>query len=106
MNENFDGTPGLDRKSDQNGQRNGFDPRDNERAFSPGQTDVNGHSRAPVLNFCVAVDLLARRWGWITLGALLCAGGFFYLGSQMIKPKFTASAQLLRFESPAAKDFF
>jgi protein involved in polysaccharide export with SLBB domain/capsular polysaccharide biosynthesis protein len=106
MNENFDGNPGPDRKCDQNGQRNGFDPTANQRPFSPGQTQVNGHSRAPVFNFWVAADLLAHRWGWIALGALLCAGGFFLLGSRMIKPKFTASAQLLRYESPAAKDFF
>jgi len=51
-------------------------------------------------DFWVALDILAHRWYWLFLGALLCAAGFAYLGYSFIKPKFTASGQLLRSETP------
>src|SRR5262245_5157391 len=94
MNDNFDENAGPFRPGDSS-ESNGFDPRSRYSSRSAGHSQANGHQRAPVINFWVAVDLLAHRWGWIALGALLCTAGFFYLGSQMIKPKFTASAQLL-----------
>ena len=52
------------------------------------------------LDFWIALDILLQRWYWLALGAILCAAGFFYLGSKVVKPKFTASAQLLRSETP------
>ncbi len=42
----------------------------------------------------------------MALGLVVGAGAFFLLGSHIIRPKFTASGQLLRSESPAAKEFF
>jgi protein involved in polysaccharide export with SLBB domain/capsular polysaccharide biosynthesis protein len=105
MNDNFDENAGPYRQSDSS-EGNGFDPVSSYPSGSAAHPHVNGHQRAPIINFWVAMDLLAHRWGWIGLGALLCTGAFFYLATEMIKPKFTASAQLLRYESPAAKDFF
>jgi capsular polysaccharide biosynthesis protein len=105
MNDSFDGYSGPQGQSGEKGESNSFDPAASFRSPSSG-THVNGHTRAPVLNFWVALDLLTHRWLWIVLGALLCTAGFFLLGSRFIKPKFTASAQLLRYESPAARDFF
>src|SRR5690349_7083314 len=105
MSENFDENAGPFRQSDSS-KRNGFDPASSYSTGSAAQSHANGHQRAPIINFWVAMDLLIHRWVWIALGAVLCSGGFFFLGSEMIKPKFTASAQLLRYESPAAKDFF
>jgi protein involved in polysaccharide export with SLBB domain/uncharacterized protein involved in exopolysaccharide biosynthesis len=50
----------------------------------------------------VVLDLLLRRWHWLVLGSVLFAGGFFLLGREVVKPKFTASAKLLRYELPGA----
>ena len=89
----------------ENGQPDEFGSG-NHAQSAQAQTRINGHTRAPAVGFWVAVDLLIHRWIWLALGALAGTGAFFLLGSHLIKPKFTASAQLLRYESPAAKDFF
>jgi protein involved in polysaccharide export with SLBB domain/capsular polysaccharide biosynthesis protein/Mrp family chromosome partitioning ATPase len=54
----------------------------------------------------VVIELLLKRWGWLGLG--LIAGGlaFFLLGTKAVQPKFTASAQLLRYEVPGKSDYF
>src|SRR5512133_3357602 len=51
------------------------------------------------------IDLLLRRWYWPVLFGILFAAGFFYLGSLVIREKFTANAQLLRYETPMT-DYF
>jgi protein involved in polysaccharide export with SLBB domain/capsular polysaccharide biosynthesis protein len=63
---------------------------------SPGNVRSRGSS--PTVDIWVALDVLARRWHWLILGGCLFAGGFFYLGLEFIKPKFTAVAQLRRSE--------
>src|SRR5215207_10395652 len=55
-------------------------------------------------NFWTALDLLSRRWGWLFLAALIGAGGLLALGVKFIKPKYTASAQLMRYETPVSKE--
>src|SRR5262249_31201534 len=60
-----------------------------------------GSEAAPKpFDFWIALDILSQRWYWLVLGSILCAIGFFYLGAKVVKPKFTASAQLLRSETP------
>lgn len=56
------------------------------------------------LDTWVVLDLLAQRWRWLVPGSLLGAGLFFLLGCHVIKPKFTATAQMLRFETTS--DYF
>ena len=74
--------------------------------------DTNGSSRAhasapkPKFDVWTALEILAHRWDWLFLGAALFAGLFFYLGWTFIQPKFTATAQLLRYETPGASEFF
>jgi protein involved in polysaccharide export with SLBB domain/capsular polysaccharide biosynthesis protein len=51
------------------------------------------------------IDLLLRKWYWPVLFGMLFAAGFFYLGSKVIREKFTAQAQLLRYETPMS-DYF
>src|SRR5882672_2684558 len=73
--------------------------RDNAHHAEPA---TNGHSAgatppAPI-DFWVVLDILGRRWHWLVLGGCLFAGGFFYLGLNFIKPKFTAVAQMQRSE--------
>jgi len=48
----------------------------------------------------MALDILANRWHWLAVGAIIFAGGFFYLGSNLIKEKFTASGELRRIDEP------
>src|SRR5690349_16007824 len=50
--------------------------------------------------------MLVRRFGWLLLGGMVSAGLFLFLGWNVVKPKFTADAQLERYETPAAGDFF
>src|SRR4051812_34808987 len=61
---------------------------------------ANGHPAPERLDFWAALDIFANRWHWLAVGAILLAGGFFYLGSNLIKEKFTAAGQLRRTETP------
>jgi protein involved in polysaccharide export with SLBB domain/capsular polysaccharide biosynthesis protein len=54
----------------------------------------------------MVLDALLPRWYWLALGGCVMAGLFFLLGERFVKPKFTASAQLLRYETPGEADFF
>jgi protein involved in polysaccharide export with SLBB domain/capsular polysaccharide biosynthesis protein len=60
----------------------------------------------PAFDVWTALDVLAQRWHWLLFGAFLFAGLFLVLGFYVVKPKFTATAQLLRYETPGEKDFF
>src|SRR5580692_1102259 len=56
------------------------------------------------LDVWAVLDLLAQRRRWLVPGSLLGAGLFFLLGWYAIKPKYTATAQMLRFET--SSDYF
>src|SRR5580658_4004162 len=56
------------------------------------------------LDTWVVLYLLAQLWRCLVPGSLVCAVLFFLLGCYVIKPKFTATAQMLRFE--ATGDYF
>src|ERR1051325_2091604 len=62
---------------------------------SRGPLRIHIHGRTPRrrLDFWVVLDLLLRRWHWLVLGSVLFAGGFFLLGREVVKTKFTASAK-------------
>src|SRR6187401_3051291 len=60
----------------------------------------NGHSEPHKLDFWMTLDILANRWHWLAIGGILFAGAFFYLGTNLIKEKFTANGQLRRMETP------
>src|SRR2546430_10103027 len=76
------------------------DNADSNSAGSPKAAPLNGHSQSvpprPPIDIWVAFDILGRRWHWLMLAGCLFAGGFFYLGLQFIKPKFTAEALMKR----------
>jgi protein involved in polysaccharide export with SLBB domain/capsular polysaccharide biosynthesis protein len=63
---------------------------------------ANGQPRAGRLDLWAVLDLLLRRWHWLVLGSCGCAGLFFLLGEHLVGPKFTATAQLLRYQLPGA----
>src|SRR5262245_21847064 len=63
----------------------------------------NGHSSSPPVDFWTFTDVMANRWHWLVIGGILGAAAFFVLGWLfLIKPKFTATVQLLRYENPTA----
>jgi protein involved in polysaccharide export with SLBB domain/capsular polysaccharide biosynthesis protein len=72
---------------------------------SRAKVNVNG-SAAPKIDLWMILDLLANRWWWFLIGAILCSAGFYVLASKLIRPKFTATAQLLRYETPGVIEFF
>src|SRR5665213_585754 len=91
----------MKNNSEANGRSSGkSEDEDSEDRF---QEESN---RRPVKRFdaWVVLDLVAQRWRWLAPGSLVCAGLFFLLGSYVVKPKFTATAQMLRFET--SSDYF
>src|SRR5262249_45664101 len=58
------------------------------------------------VTFLSVMDLVLQRWHWLFLGAACGAAGFYLLGAQYIRPKFTASAQLMRYEAPGKSESF
>jgi protein involved in polysaccharide export with SLBB domain/capsular polysaccharide biosynthesis protein len=54
----------------------------------------------------MVLDLLANRWRWLAMGALLCGLAALAGASRLVGPKFTATAQLLRYATPGVSDFF
>jgi|GEM_PF-2943701 len=88
-------------------------PRDHiytPAAGGPGQangsanTERNGHVRSPAFGVWTVLDILASRWHWLVIGGILGSAAFFVLGLYVIKPKFTALAQLLRYETHSASE--
>jgi protein involved in polysaccharide export with SLBB domain/capsular polysaccharide biosynthesis protein len=66
----------------------------------------NGYSRRRK-NFDIwsAAEILAHRWHWPIVCGILAGGAFFTLGWFYVQPKFTAVAELLRYETPGTSDF-
>jgi protein involved in polysaccharide export with SLBB domain/capsular polysaccharide biosynthesis protein len=65
---------------------------------------TNGHRSQSKVDFWVVVDALTHRWHWLAISAIVFGAAFFELGSWYFKPKFTASAQLLRDDT--SSEFF
>src|SRR5947207_3010299 len=72
----------------------------------PSAFNNNGNAPDPIFNAWLVVDMLLQRWHWLLIGIAAGAGCFFALGSHMVKPKFTATAQLLRYEAPGKSEYF
>lgn len=72
-------------------------------AFVPG---AGGPPQPASVSGWTVLDLLAQRWHWLVVGSFLCAGLFFLLGLWVVKPKYTANAQLLRYEPIGKSDYF
>ncbi len=61
---------------------------------------------ASVVDIWTMLDLLGRHKALLALGIILGGAAAFFAGDKLVRPKFTASAQLLRYETPGASDFF
>jgi len=65
----------------------------------------NGQPHGANIHLWAVLDLLARRWQWLLVSALVFGFGGLMAGIRFIGPKYTASAQLLRYETPGTSDF-
>src|SRR6185312_15083929 len=69
---------------------------------------LNGNGYRPRRqNFDIwsAAEILAHRWHWPIVCGILAGGAFFTLGWFYVQPKFTATAKLMRYETPGTEDF-
>jgi protein involved in polysaccharide export with SLBB domain/capsular polysaccharide biosynthesis protein len=67
---------------------------------------TNGHAQTARLDAWTVLDLLGHRWHWLVLGALIGGAAFYLLGWHFVRSKFTATAELLRYEAPGKSEFF
>jgi polysaccharide biosynthesis/export protein len=104
MNENSDAREGASRRGENSAEQHSFNHHQKPTPSSTNGFQINGHRSQPKVDFWVVVDALTHRWHWLAIGALVFGAGFFELGSWYIKPKFTASAQLLRDDT--SSEFF
>src|ERR1700683_910997 len=59
---------------------------------------------APRIDFWTILDLLAHRWRWFALGAVLGGLALFLAAAKLVGPRFTASGQLLRIQAHGPDD--
>src|SRR5258708_4952562 len=81
-------------------------PKQAARPSNGSGSHTNGHARTPQVTFLSVMDLVLQRWHWLILGGAFGAACFYLLGVQLIKPKFTATAQLIRYEAPGRSEMF
>lgn len=81
------------------------DPRSNVDGNGYSRYPRNGNPRRKVLNFWTVAEILARRWHWPVVAGILAAGAFFMFAWSYVKPRFSATAELLRYETPGTSDF-
>src|SRR5215471_19948904 len=106
MKDNFDANAGSARKREDLPRENAEGKPNGAVNRGFGRWASNGHPPGSMLDFWTISEVLIRRWRWFVVGGLIFGAGFFVLASYKIRPKFTANAQLLRYESPVWKDFF
>ena len=78
------------------------------RAGNGSQTHFhsNGHARPPQVTLISVLDLVLQRWHWLVLGTACGATALYLFGSRVIQPKFTSSAQLMRYEAAGKSEAF
>jgi protein involved in polysaccharide export with SLBB domain/capsular polysaccharide biosynthesis protein len=70
------------------------------------RTSAQGSGPAPSkMNAWLVLDILLRRWHWMLFGAMVFGAAFFMLGWSFIHEKFTATAQLRRYEVHTSENF-
>src|SRR4051812_24345007 len=97
MNLKPDGKPASGDSSKPDGAKAG---NAGNGVFESANSRTHETAKSQSLEFWTALDILANRWHWLAIGGIVLAGAFFYLGSNLIKDKWTASAQLMRNNIP------
>jgi protein involved in polysaccharide export with SLBB domain/capsular polysaccharide biosynthesis protein len=104
MKETYDGNAGPLRKREPD--RYSSDPSGPQAHQAPdGASHLNGHTRPPTFSFWVIADLLLHRWGMLLFGLVAGSALFYMLGVYAVKPKFSATAQMVREESLGVPEF-
>src|SRR5690242_13337671 len=104
MNGNSDAREGAVRRGENSADEHPLNHHQKPSHNSTNGFHAYGHHSQSKVDFWVVVDALTHRWHWLVIGAIVFGAGFFELGSWYIKPKFTASAQLLRDDT--SSEFF
>jgi protein involved in polysaccharide export with SLBB domain/capsular polysaccharide biosynthesis protein len=74
-------------------------------AKANGAESPAGAGGAPRIDFWMVLDLLAKRWGWLVVGAILFGFAAWAAAARYVGPKFTATGQLVRYVTPGVSDF-
>lgn len=67
---------------------------------------VNGDVRPMLLDTWALAEAVLKRWYWMLLAAILCAGLGGFAGWNLWQPSHVATAQLIRFEQQNSAEFF
>ena len=107
MKDNADSNPAPSarRSNESSPESNHPGPNGNNHASYP-PNHVNGHSKKARIDAWLVLDLLLQRWHWLFIGTCISASCFYLLAWSFVHPKYTASAQLLRYEAPGKSDYF
>lgn len=107
MNENPDVSP-QPLRAGANGQGNASTRIDARPASAERPAPHRGKSESASnrIEAWDVVDLFVRHWRFMAFTSLVCAGLAGVAGWKFVHPKFTASAQLIRYTTPGAEDFF
>jgi uncharacterized protein involved in exopolysaccharide biosynthesis len=70
-----------------------------------GNPAATNAASTPQIDTWMVLDLVARKWIWLVVGCVVGGLLAFVAADKLIGPKFTASAQLLRYEIPGASEF-
>src|SRR5215469_8984484 len=73
---------------------------------SQSRLQTNGHARPSQITLISVLDLVMQRWHWLVLGTACGATVLYLLASKGVQPKFTASAQLMRYEAAGKSEAF
>ncbi len=98
MNEDFDDYAGSSAP-----RRDG--PYSSHHGSASATANGNGHARPKHFDVWTALEILAHRWHWPIICGILAGGAFFTLAWFYVTPKFTATTDLLRYETPGTSEF-
>ncbi len=97
MNQEFDSNAGpLQKRSPKGEQPHDFIDAQGSRSDS--SHSAPRPKPAPGIDVWTVLDIVARRWLWLVIGLLLGGAGFYWVGNKLIKPKYTATGKMLRYE--------
>src|SRR6476661_2309325 len=99
MKETVNGSTGSLRRRDEIDNSNETQPVHAGTGHGSPPIQANGHSPRSQVTLISVLDLVMQRWHWLVLGTACGATALYLLGSRFVQPKFTAAAQLMRYEA-------
>jgi protein involved in polysaccharide export with SLBB domain/capsular polysaccharide biosynthesis protein len=74
--------------------------------WQPPRTHANGDVRPMLLDTWALAETVLKRWYWMLLAAILCAGLGGFAGWNLWQPSYVATAQVIRFEQQNSAEYF